>query len=529
VTARQEQASGRYAYETGQEGQEIFQDVTAEVTIAYRHEESVFFDYNREPLIPHQLSTEGPALAVGDVNGDGLDDLYAGGAKWQPGRLLVQGADGSFRSVGDPAFAADSIAEDVDAAFFDADGDGDPDLYVVSGGNEFWGTHQPLRDRLYLNDGRGGFRRSREALPEFFENGSCVAPADVDRDGDQDLFVGTRVVARRYGEIPRSYLLENDGTGRFRDVTADRAPDLVHAGMVSSAVWTDYDGDGAVDLIVAGEWMPVRVFRQEAGRLVERTEQAGLGGTEGWWNSVTAVDLRGNGRTDLILGNLGLNSYVRASDGRPVRLYVHDFAGNGDLQQVLTFYKDAESYPLANRDELIRAVPALRDKFPTYTAFGAARIADLFPRSALRRAEVREARTLASAVALNRGDGSFELRPLPPEAQFAPIYAALPGDFDRDGRADVVIGGNLHGVPPIRGRYDASYGLLLRGDGAGGLAAVDLEAGGLVIAGQVRDLELLRAAGGGRLLVVARNGDALQLIRPVRLDAAQPVVSGSTR
>ena len=515
VTLSQEDAAGRYPNRQPA-GEPLFADITTQLAIDVKHEENRFFDYTREPLIPHQLSTEGPALAVGDVNGDGLDDLYVGGAKWQAGQLLVQQRDGRFRRTNETVFQADSLHEDVDAVLFDANGDGYQDLYVVSAGNEFWGDQEALRDRLYVNDGQGRFHRDEDALPAFFENGSCVVPGDFDGDGHLDLFVGGRVVSRRYGLAPRSYLLQNDGTGRFRDVTVEKAEALAEVGMVSSAAWVDYDDDGRLDLIVVGEWMPVRVFRQQAGRFVDRTTEAGLSGTNGWWNSVSVADLRGTGRPDLILGNLGLNSYIRASPKEPARLYIHDFAQSGGLQQILTFYKNGVSYPLAGRDELVRAIPQLQSRYASYAEFGASRIQDIFPPSTLRQAEVREAYLFASSAALNNGDGTFTLQPLPTEAQFAPIYAALPGDFDGDGLTDVVVAGNFFGVTPARGRYDASYGLLLRGDGTGGLAAVDLEESNLVIVGQVRHLALLRHADGGRLIVVARNDDTLRIIRPLR-------------
>lgn len=517
ITLSQEDAAGRYVYQKEQAERPLFADLTTRLAVGYKHEENRFFDHTREPFIPHQLSTEGPGLAVADVNGDGLDDVYVGGAKWQAGQLLVQRPDGTFHRTNESVFQADSLHEDVDAVFFDATGDGNQDLYVVSGGNEFWGVHEPLRDRLYVNDGHGTFQRSEDRLPLFFENGSCVVPGDFDGDSHLDLFVGGRVVSRQYGLIPRSYLLQNDGTGRFRDVTPVQAPALAEAGMVSSAAWVDYDGDGRLDLIVVGEWMPIRVFRQQDGRFVDRTAEAGLSGTNGWWNRVAVADLRGNGRPDLILGNLGLNSYIRASPEEPARLYIHDFSHNGALEQILTFYKHGVSYPLAGRDELVRAIPQLRSRYTTYADFGASRVEDIFRKSELRQAQVREAYLFASSVALNNGDGSFDLQPLPAEAQFAPVYAVLPGDFDGDGHTDIVVAGNFSGVPPVRGRYDASYGLLLRGDGAGGLAPVDLEAGNLVILGDVRDLELLRYADGGRLIVVARNDDTLQMLRPLRL------------
>lgn len=481
-----------------------FSDVTDRMPISYKHAENTFFDFGREPLMPHLLSTEGPALAVGDVNGDGLDDIYVGGAKWQAGALFLQDASGHFHPAAEPAFRADSLDEDVDAAFFDADGDGDLDLYVVSGGNEFW-EGAPLQDRLYLNDGHGNFTRSETALPTFFHNGSCVAAS---RDF---LFVGSRVVARQYGVLPRSYLLENDGHGHFRDVTSEKAPGLDSVGMVSRATWVDYDGDGKLDLIVVGEWMPVRVFHQENGRFVDRTTEAGFAGTNGWWTSIQAADVNGDGRPDLVLGNLGLNSFIRASRAEPAQLYVGDFLNSGRLLQILTSYRHGVSYPLVGRDELLQVMPSLRKTYPTYESFGASRIQNIIPGKELKNAHVLEADTLASAVALNRGDGTFELHALPVEAQFAPIYASLAGDFDGDGKIDLVVAGNFYGVTPIEGRYDASYGLLLRGDGRGGFTAVDMERSGLAIDGQVRHMALLKRANGQRLIVVARNNDRLQL------------------
>lgn len=515
LTLSQAEASGRYEYERVARPRPVFADVTAQTAIDFRHDENDFFDYNSEPFMPHLLSAEGPALATADVNGDGLDDLYVGGAKWQPGRLLIQRRNGRFRASSEGVFQADSLTEDVDAVFFDADGDGDRDLYVVSGGNEFSGAHEALRDRLYINDGNGKFARSRAALPDFFDNGSCVAAGDFDNDGDVDLFVGSRVVAQSYGATPRSHLLQNDGAGRFTDVTTQRSGGLSEVGMVSSAVWLDYDSDRQLDLIVAGEWMPVRVFRQQNGRFVDRTAEAGLSGTTGWWNTVTAADLNKDGRPDLVLGNLGLNSYIRASAREPARLYVRDFYENGSVEQLLTFYKRGVSYPLAGKDEIVRQMPQLRSKYVAYSTFGASRIQDILGPTELSKAKVLEARELASSIALNNGAGKFTLQHLPIEAQFAPVYAVLADDFDADGHIDLLLGGNFHGVTPVRGRYDASYGLLLRGTGDSRFVPVGMEESGLRIEGQVRGVGALRRAGGDRLIVVARNDDRLVILRPL--------------
>jgi hypothetical protein len=512
ITLSQDSALGENARPPDR-GLPLFEDVTARLGIDVRHDENDFLDYNREPLMPHLLSTEGPALAVADVNGDGSDDLYVGGGKWQPGTLLVQQRDGRFHPSRQPAIAADSLAEDVDAAFFDADNDGDADLYVVSGGNELSGTEN-ARDRLYLNDGRGGFRRAIHALPSFYDTGSCVAPGDFDGDGDIDLFVGSRVVAGKYGAAPRNQLLRNDGTGRFTDVTDALAPGLAEAGMVSAAAWVPRSGDKALDLVVVGEWMPVRVFRQDAGRFTDRTAQAGLTRSEGWWNSVAVADLNADGRPDLVLGNLGLNSYLEASPTEPARLYVGDFAHNGTLQPILTFYKNGVSYPIAGRDELVRLIAPLRSRYPSYASFGASRIEDLLPPSDLRQATVREARTFASSVAIDQGTGTYNLEPLPVEAQFAPIYASLAEDFDGDGHTDLLLAGNLHGVQPMLGRYDASYGLMLRGSDDGRFRPVDMARSNLTIEGQVRDIKSFRSTLGGRMIAVARNDETLLILRP---------------
>src|SRR5437868_808682 len=282
----------------------------------------------------------------------------------------------------------------------------------------------------------------------------------------------------------------------------------------TATAWVDYDHDARLDLIGTGEWMALRVFHNENGRLVDRTGEAGLAGTEGWWSSVTVADLNGDGRPDLVLGNLGLNSALRASPAQPVRLYVADFGHNGTLEQALTVYSHGVSYPVAGRDELLSVVPSLRNRFPTYASFGASRVEDVFSAAELARATVREARVFASSVALNNGHGGFTLAPLPVEAQFAPIRAALAEDFDGDGRTDLLVAGNDYGFPPVLGRSDASYGLLLRGRGGGRFEAIDMERSGVVIDGQVRHMEWVRRADGGRVILVARNNDKLQVLRP---------------
>ena len=513
LTLSQRDARGTWNYAAQRAGNTLLVDVTDSIRADYAHVENDFNDMDREPLMPHLLSTEGPALAVGDVNGDGLDDIYAGGAKWQPGRLLVQQKDGSFAVSDSAVFAADSIREDVDAVFFDANGDGHPDLFVVSGGNEFWGAMDALGDRLYMNDGTGHFTESANALPAVTENGSCVAAGDFNGDGHPDLFVGSRVVAKQYGLSPKSHLLQNDGNGHFTDVTAAIAPALLTAGMVTSAVWLDYDHDGKLDLIVVGEWMPVTAYHQEGGRFVDRTRDAGLSGSAGWWNTVSASDLNGDGRADLVLGNLGLNSYLTASASEPARMYVYDFFGNGTLKQIVTFYKHGVSYPLANRDELMKVMPQLKAKFPTYKSFGASRIEDIVLPDELAKATVLTAHTFASSVALAGSDGRFTLAPLPRDAQFSPVYGTTVRDFDGDGKLDLLLAGNFLGAPPMLGRSDASYGTLLHGLGDGTFTAVDMMRSGVMIRGEVRHLQPIRRADGRTTIVAARNNERLAFLR----------------
>lgn len=510
ITVHQDSASGRWRYTPVP--YRTAPDEAPSLGAAVLHTENEFLDYNREPLMPHVLSAEGPALTVGDVNGDGLDDLYVGGAKWQRGTLLVQQPDGRFRESSAATFAADSTAEDVDAVFFDADRDGDLDLYVVSAGNEFWEEFPELADRLYRNDGRGGFTRVPEALPaDFRENGGSVTVADFDGDGDQDLFVGSRVVAREYGRLPRSYLLRNDGTGRFTDVTESLAPGLGRAGMVTSAQWADVNGDQRPDLVVAGEWMSVRIWFNTGTRLEERASATGLHGVSGWWNSLAIADLNGDGALDLVLGNAGQNGFLQPSGTRPVRLLVHDFTSTGTTKQLLTRFVGDTAYPLAGRDDLVKLMPALRGKYPSFAAFGASRLEDIFDPRELAAAERLEARTFASSIALNDGTGRFTLQPLPTAAQTSMVFASLVLDANADGHADLLLAGNQYGVPPVLGRYDASRGTLLLGDGTGAFRPAP-SAAALPLDGQVRAFGLVRRTGRAPLLAVARNGATLQLL-----------------
>jgi len=504
----------------------LFTDITDRIGLPYVHQENDFVDFDREPLIPKLLSTEGPYLAVADVNGDGLDDLFIGGARDQPGELLIQQPDGRFVSSDRSVFEQDRLSEDLGAVFFDADGDGHPDLYVVSGGNEFSSMSPALQDRLYLNDGRGHFRKATANLPSEYISGSRVVAADYDGDGDVDLFVGGRVVPWRYGSDPQSMLLQNDGHGHFTDVTATLAPELARVGMVTDAVWQDVDGDGRLDLVVVGEWMPITIFHNAGGGKLVRRNTPGLEQSHGWWNRIVAGDFTGHrdGRVDFIVGNLGLNTRFHATATEPVTMYVKDFARSGSAQQIVATYSGGVSHPLAMRDELVNALPYLKTRYLTYQEYAGQTVTDIFSAADLAGAVEKQAYTFATALARNNGDGSFTLVPLPLAAQLAPVYGILAADFDGNGTRDLLLAGNFDGVQPEIGRMSASYGLLLRGDGKGNFTPVRTVESGFFVPGQARDIARVRTRDGPRY-VVTRNNDRPLVFRAAptnRSVAARP-------
>jgi enediyne biosynthesis protein E4 len=502
---------------------QLVTDITQQTTFPFVHHENDYVDFDRERLMPKMLSTEGPLMAVADLNGDGLDDIFIGGAKDQPSAILIQQADGSFAKSNEQLLAQDAVSEDIGAVFFDANGDGHPDLYVVTGGTEFSDAASPLEDRLYLNDGKGNFRKAIGALPPLALSGSRVAAADFDGDGAIDLFVGGRSVPGRYGIDPQSVLLRNDGRGKFTDVTDKAAPGLSHIGMVTDAVWKDIDGDGRPDLIVVGEWMPITIFHNAGHGKLEKMNVPGLEKSNGWWNRIIAGDFTGHGRVDFIVGNLGLNTRLQAKEKEPVTMYVKDFAHNGFVQQIVSYYNNGKQYPLALRDDLLRSLTFLQDRYHNYKDYAKQTVADVIPQKDLNDAVVKNAYTFATSVARNNGDGTFTLVPLPLEAQIAPMYGILATDIDGDGKADLLMAGNFDGVKPEIGKMSAGYGLYLRGDGKGHFTPVRELESGFFVPGQARDIQRVRTRK-GNIYIVSRNND-----RPLIFRASAPAAGADSK
>ncbi len=477
----------------------------------FKHQENDFNDFKNQPLLPYLLSTQGPLLAKGDVNNDGLEDVFMGGAKGFPGKLYFQRINHTFEQKEMSCFQGDANCEDLGVLFLDVDLDNDLDLYVVSGGNEFSISSPELQDRLYLNNGSGSFSKSKNYLPEMLTSGSCVKTTDMDNDGDPDLFIGGRLTPGLYPIAPRSYILENDGKGHFRDVTQLKNGDLINPGMVTDALWEDLTGDGFSDLILVGEWMAVRMFQNTGSNLNEITNQKWMENSYGWWNRIVSGDFDQDGDPDFVLGNFGLNSQLKASAKEPVSIYAEDFDNNGKLDAVMCNYLNGKNYPIYSKDDLAAQIGEINDKYPDYKSYADQTITDVFPKELLNEAILLKATNFSSSYLENKGNNQFELSSLPFHAQLSPIYAIQTGDFNGDGNLDMILAGNFFGFRIKYGQYDANRGLLLLGDGNGQFKEVPNNHSGLNIQGEVRDITGIKLGSNQDLFIFSVNNDYARL------------------
>nr|WP_298791075.1 VCBS repeat-containing protein [uncultured Allomuricauda sp.] len=497
------------------------------IGLEFTHKENDFVDYKIQPLLPHMLSKNGPGMAVGDANGDGLEDVYIAGAMGQPGTLKIQSKD---RSSFSEIVFQDSDSEDMGALFFDADSDGDQDLYVVSGGSSAAKGSIAYQDRIYENDGTGTYTLV-DALSESLVSGSVVAGADYDKDGDIDLFVGGRVQPGEYPMSPKSSLLKNEssiGNIKFNDDHSflNNSGEL---GMVTAALWTDFDNDSWIDLIVVGEFMPIRFFKNSEGNLQEITEQIALKGTNGWWNSIASGDFDNDGDSDYILGNFGLNSRYKASVTEPLCIYAKDYDKNGQIDPVMCHYIDGKNYIAHSRNDLIDQINAMRVRFRTYSEYAEATFEESFTEGELADAHIVKSETFASSYLENLGSGRFALKPLPISMQTAPLYGISIGDYNHDSHLDVLAVGNFYSGEVFNGRYDASIGWLMTGDGKGDFEALKVDESGFFVKGDAKsqvnlftdDSELiLSGINNGELKIHSRNLENAFVYNPSPQDAS---------
>jgi hypothetical protein len=476
--------------------------------LEFDHYEDNFNDFNYESLLPHRLSQEGPALAVGDVNGDGREDLYIGGAAGQEGILFIQGKGGKFEKSNQPIFEKDAPFEDTEAIFFDSNKDGFLDLVVGRGGNVANPTDNGQQSKIYLNNGRGEFEQSVSLPLERNAQVSVILAHDFDKDGLEDLMVGGRNVAGKYGQLPRSYLLKNLGNNRYQDITMQIAPELATLGMVKGASWTDIDVDGNLDLIVVGEWMPLTIFLNKNGKLVNETASFGLENTHGWWNSIAVEDFNQDGFPDVVVGNLGLNHRMKPTKEFPIKMLLADFDKNGSVEQIVSYPVEGKYFTVASKDELVKQIPALKKEFVRYNDFAGKTVDEIFAKFQIKEVPYLKSYQFESLVLYNQKGKKFNAQALPIEAQFSPIADIAVEDIDQDGYLDLVLGGNTTAVASYFGSYQGNWGLILKGDATGSFKT--FKESPLKINGDVKKIRAV-SVGTKKWFVFAKNNSSLEV------------------
>ena len=491
----------------------LFTNINAQdIGLNFTHVENEFDDFSEEVLLPHKLSNNGPFSATSDVNNDGLDDVFIGGAANQAGVLYLQTKEGVFQKSNSTPWEIDRLSEDLGALFFDVDMDGDTDLYVASGGSEFKSGNHLLKDRIYINDGYGNFIKNTKALPNIFESSQAVKASDIDKDGDLDLFVGTRLIAGKYTFPASSYLLLNEN-GIFKEVQNTLAPDLKQIGMVTDAVFSDIDQDGDEDLLVVGEWMEITVLENTNGSFIKNSKGFGLSGTtRGFWWSITVSDIDNDGDDDYILGNLGKNNKFKATKEHPFKVYTNDFDGNGTNDVVLAkFYKD-DYVPMRGKECTTQQMPYVGEKFKDFHSFASSKLIDILPKETVENAVVYEISSFKSVILIN-DNGVLNSRPLPIEAQISPIKCTVVEDFNNDGFKDLFVIGNHYGVEVETVRYDAGYGAIFLGDGANNFKFLPPNSSGIFSPSDSRFITPFRTAKKEKIYMVTNNNDSIALFK----------------
>lgn len=493
----------------------IFAKAPAREQLNFLHRENDFVDFKVEVLMPYQLSRMGPALAKGDVNGDGNEDVFIGGAIGQSATLYIQHHDGTFTPSPNSPWKADANSEDVNALFFDADNDQDLDLYVVSGGNEYLDESIEFQDRLYLNDSKGNFTKAIKALPVMLSNKHAVAAGDLEGDGDLDLFIGGRGNPGYFPLASRSYLLRNDsqhGQVIFTDITQNNCPELQLPGMITTACWSDLNNDAFPELLIAGDWMPILLFTNDAGKLKPVTQASGMEKIHGQWSAMLVKDIDNDGDQDIIMGNSGLNHQFKPSAEHPMRIHVKDFDNNGAIDPIVSYYIQGKSYPMASRDELLDQIPSLKKKYVKYIDYADATLETIFTPEQLADARVFTCTETKSMLFIQDGNLKFSPKPLPLEAQFSTVQSILADDYNQDGKVDLVLLGNFFPYRTQLGENDASLGLFLKGKGTGDFEVIAPSRSGLFADGDIRATVQVKNASGKKKLVISKNNDLAEVI-----------------